>query len=342
MASHEDVATFVGNDAHGANCSLCALSREGKIVKQDKVATRAADLRGFLKDLDTPVWVMVESGTMAGFVRDSIEKVVDRFVVCETRENRWISRSEDKSDAADARRLAKLLRMSEYKEVYLPRREGIERRELVQAYQRTVSDVVRMKLRIRSKFRRYGIIVDAGERLFDPEVRQHWLAKIKSTTRRFIVEGLYDGLDSAEERNGRCFTRMREMMSARREYKLWLGMPGVGEIVAAVFAGVIDDPARFVDKHKLWSYAGLAVSRHSSGESSEREKGSKQGNRLLKYAAMMAAQNAVRGKNRFSRHYEELVKARVEPAMAQKTVARGILAAALAMAKSGKRYLDQP
>jgi len=199
MSSCEEVRTFVGTDAHAVNCSLCALSREGKIIKEEPVATRGADLREFFKDLDAPVWVMLESGMMAGLVRDSLEKTVDRMVVCETRENRWISKSEDKSDAADARRLAKLLRMGEYKEVYLPRRDGMERRELVHAYERTVNDVVRMKLRIRSKFRKYGISAGAGEKPYDPKLREQWLKKVKTPTRRFVVESLYEGLDSAEQ-----------------------------------------------------------------------------------------------------------------------------------------------
>lgn len=340
MVSHEDVRTFAGTDAHGVNCSLCAMSSEGKIRKEGSVATRPADLRDFVKDLKGPVWVMTESGMMAELVRDSLEGVVDRVVVCETRENRLISSSEDKSDAEDARRLARLLRINEYKEVYLPRRGGMDRRELVQAYEKVVGDKVRMKLRIRSKFRRYGVSVDSGEAVFAVEGREAWLKMVKAPTRRFILEELYEGLDSAEKRYRACSRKIKEMMSARREYRTWVEIPGMGVVLAAIFVAVIDDPARFANKHKLWRYAGLGVSKKSSGGKREREKGSRQGNRLLKYAAMMAAHSAIRGDNRFSRHYKEMIEARVAPAMALKTIARGILAAALAMAKKGQRYVD--
>ena len=61
----------------------------------------------------------------------------------------------------------------------------------------------------------------------------------------------------------------------------------------------------------------------------------------MKYAAMSAAKAALRGNNRFSRHYHKMVGDGVCSAMARRTVARQILAVALAMLKSGEAYEDR-
>ena len=69
---------------------------------------------------------MVESSSLAPLLKEWLDPVVDRVIVCETRENRWIARSEDKSDPADADRLARLLRMGEFKAVHVPERAGLK------------------------------------------------------------------------------------------------------------------------------------------------------------------------------------------------------------------------
>jgi hypothetical protein len=56
----------------------------------------------------------------------------------------------------------------------------------------------------------------------------------------------------------------------------------------------------------------------------------------------LAAYAAIRRTNRFARHYPDMVASGVEPAMAIRTAARNILAAALAIWKNGSIYRDHP
>ena len=100
MRSMEGVATFVGIDAHASRCSVKALSENAVEVLAVDVPTARTDLREALEGLSHPVWAMLEASTMAPFVRECLGGVVDRVIVCETRENRWVAKSEDKSDPA--------------------------------------------------------------------------------------------------------------------------------------------------------------------------------------------------------------------------------------------------
>ena len=342
MENVSDVRTFVGIDAHAARCSIKALSPAGESLRVADSPTTSESLRRALKDLPRPIWVLLEASTMAPFVRDGIERGVDRVIVCETRENRWVAKSEDKSDPADADRLARLLRMGEFKEVHVPRKKSQELRELVILLRKAVGDVIRAKNRIKSKYRQHGIAV-RGTTVYTVKGRVAWMEKVRSPAVRFLLEVLYGQLDAAEEVHGRLIVELRKRMNKTAAYRRLITVPGFGPKVCPIFIAVVDDPERFKGKRKLWSYAGLGVRRRSSGSMKRaQEGGSKGGNRLLKYAAMLAAHTAVRADNRLSRHHEEMIKSGIDPAMAARTTARNILTTALAMWKNQTVYRDHP
>ena len=340
MTDHSKVRRFVGVDAHSDHCNLACLRRQGEFCLEVEVATRAEDLREVVSGLRKPVWLSVESSSMAPFVAYALEAAVDRVIVNETRENRWISRNEKKGDREDARRLARQLRMNEYKEVHLPRRSRRGIRELSRLLQKSTADTTRLKNRIKSKFRESGLPV-SGSAVYSGEGRQIYLTKLRRSNARFMAEVIYGSLDAAEEARDRIFRRLCDLLRNHREYKLLKGVPGVGPRTAAIMVAVIDTPWRFETKRRLWKYAGLAICSPWSGRADKAHpRPAKTGNRLLKHAAMTAARHAVRGSSRFAAHYERMISGGSTKAMALKTIARNILATALAIWKSGIPYRD--
>lgn len=340
MQETKDVKTFVGIDAHTRQCSIKAIGEQGESLLEKEVPTREARLRSAFKNLPSPVWVMVESSSIAPFVKDCIDSAVERVIVCETRENRWIARSEDKSDQADADRLARLLRMGEFKDVHVPKGLSRDRREVLRLYQKAQGDASRTKNRIKSKYREHGVAAD-GRSVYTKNGRDKYLEKIKRPNVRFLLEVLYTKLDSEEAVCGALLRRLISIMKGTREHNLLKSIPGVGNINSAIMVCVIDDPYRFDGKRELWSYSGLGLRSRWSGDSDRaRVKGTSGGNRLLKYAALISVNAALRGDNRFFRHYEKMLRDGVDPAMAKRTVARQILATALSMLKSGQVYRE--
>jgi len=338
MQDVSGVVTFVGLDAHFERTTIKAVDRKGRAVLETEVKTSVRSLRAALRKLRGPVWCMMESSTMSFFVHECVEPVVDRAIVCETRENRWIAKSEKKTDPHDADRLARLLRMGEFQEVHVPARPRQEIRELVHAYQKAVNDVVRAKNRLNAKYRRHGIAVDGSLYV---EERERGLAQIKRPNLQVILEAQYGILDAALEAREALAAKLHAILSHTKEYRLLCTIPGVGKIVAAIFVAVIDAPERFETKRKLWAYAGFGLRERWSGDPGKARKGgSKKGNRLLKYAALLAAKSAICGKNRFARRFCEMTANGIHPEMAKKTVARNILATARAMWMSGTAYRD--
>jgi transposase len=341
MERTEGVRSFVGIDAHSGHCSIKVLSAAGENLAEFRVPTAVKELRAAVRGLAAPAWAMLESSFLAGFVKDSIEREVSRVIVCETRENRWIAKSEDKSDPKDADRLARLLRMGEFREVYVPKGMGRDRRELLRMYGKAQGDVARTKNRIKGKYREHGIF-PKGSKVFSAEHRGEWLEKLDRPAIRLLVEALYEKLERDVGFRDRVLAQLVELMKGTNEYELLKTIPGVGKVLAGVMSAVIGDAARFAGKRQLWSYAGLGLCSRSSGDLGQsRVRGSSGGNRSLKHAALSAATSSIRGANRFSRHYEKMVGEGIDPAMAKRTVARQILAAALAMLKRGQVYREE-
>jgi transposase len=331
--------TFVGIDAHSQNCSIKAINMQGHKIAELDVPTEKRKLSKALSLISGPVWAMLESSFIAAFVKECIEDTVDRVIVCETRENRWISKSENKSDQADADRLARLLRMGEYKEVYVPKGIDRDRREVLNLYTRCQGDVARTKNRIKAKYREHGINVK-GTKVYGPK-RDSFIMQIDSVPVRNSLSVLYKKLDSDVAAGQEVLAELVRLVKETREYQVLTTLPGVAKIRAATLSSIIGDPHRFENKRALWSYAGLGVSsRWSSNPDRAQIKGSKAGNRLLKHTALSAAKSAIGCDNRFSRHYQKMLSSGVKESNALRTVARQILAAALFMLKNGEEYRD--
>jgi len=344
MQSVQQASVYLGIDAHAEHCTFCAIDKHGRVLVRRNVPTDTRQLRAAARALPEQTWAMVESSTMALFVKEALADVLDRVIVCETRENRLVAKSEDKSDDKDAWRLARLLRMGEFKEVHVPARPRQEIRELIHVYQKTVGDVVRAKNRINVKYGRHGVhITDSAY----GDGRHDALKQLNRPGLKPVFDAMYGILDAAEEAKDDLDRALRARLSHTREYKLLKTIPGVGPVCAAIMVAIIDTPDRFPDKRHLWSYAGIGTTERSTGKVPVKKQGMRHGNRLLKYAAMTAAQNAIKGENRFARHYRAMVEENKDPkkakraaAMAKKTAARAILATAWAMWKAGAAYRE--
>ncbi len=334
------VKSFVGCDAHSKTCFFEAIDADATVLRKTEVATDIIALQKALRGLPRPIWLLVESCPMAAFVADALQSVIERIIVCETRVNRWITCSEDKSDPNDADRLARLLRMGECKPVYFPCRKDRDLQELVRFQRKSTDDVIKNKNRIKDVYRRLGVHV-TGKTVFHKNERSMYLVQVEDKTLLFKLKMLYEKLDSDTSVKEQVERRLHLTLSRRRVYRQLKMIPGIGPILAAVIIAVIADPLRFPTKRKLWKYAGLSVRRPwSSQVSLAKEGGSKGGNRLLKYAAMEAARFCQVNENRFSLAFDNLLSNGVKPEMAQRTIARKILATVLAMWKNGTEYCD--
>ena len=111
--------------------------------------------------------------------------------------------------------------------------------------------------------------------------------------------------------------------------------PGVGPLTALAFVLVIGTPERFPCGKQIASYVGLVPSEESSGDRRRLGHISKQGNSLLRFLLVEAAQATVRSDREWRRQFFHLAMRRgrkiAKVAMARKLAVRLVLDVARGM-----------
>jgi transposase len=335
---------YIGADV---DCKMTELAVEinGKIVIRDRVPTDIRSLGSFLDSITGKKIMVIEEGTMAGWLYRNLKSKVDEFIVCDPRRNKLISCDGDKDDTIDAGDLAILLRGGYLRKVYHTDDEDrLALKEVVALYHDRVRESVRQMNKLRDCCRSHGIKIPAGTVKHLP-VRALWLKQIGPSvlTRQLSIRWI--GFDAVATQ----VKMARQEMSRRsKSYPIigfWEDLPGVGPIRAITLFAYLDTPWRFGGSKKLWKYCGVGLKRFASG--SDKEGRPKTGNlrlfravnRRLKDAVMGAALSAMcQSSNPFADHYERMVRNGVTPSNARHTVARKMLSVMWGMWKTNCRY----
>jgi transposase len=194
-----------------------------------------------------------------------------------------------KNDERDARDLADLLRMGRLPEAWIAPPAVRELRELVRHRAKLVSMRSRCKAEIHAVLAKCGIQVSmtdlfgqAGHELLDRAVLPApYRARIGSLLRviealEFEIE-LFGGLARARLHADPGYTALRTI-------------PGIGPVLAAVFVAEIGDVHRFSGPDKLASWCGMTPKHRESDTRLHRGRITKQGSRLVRWAAIESVQ----------------------------------------------------
>ncbi len=105
-------------------------------------------------------------------------------------------------------------------------------------------------------------------------------------------------------------TAVEREANKRPEVLRLMTHPGVGPLTALAFVLIIGDPFRFARGKQIGSYVGLVPCENSSAGRQRLGHISKQGNKLLRFLLVEAAQVAVRFDPDWRRHYLHLAMRR--------------------------------
>jgi transposase len=133
----------------------------------------------------------------------------------------------------------------------------------------------------------------AGQALLDTcPLGDAYATRIESL--RDLVEAVSREITMLDDRIARAFKH-------HRGYHVIQQIPGIGKILASVFVAEIGDVTRFASAPKLCSWAGITPSHHESDTTVKRGHITKQGSRLVRWAAVEAVQRQ-RGGSYLQRH----------------------------------------
>jgi len=343
---------YIGMDVHQATVSAAVRDRNGNLLMECILETKADTLLEFVQGLHGTLSLAFEEGTLAAWLHDLLKPHVNRVVVCDSRKAARL-RDGNKSDRIDARNLSELLRTNQLKPVYHGEHGLRTLKELGRSYLTVSKEMTRTMNRIKSLYRSWAIPC-AGTTVYAPRHRRQWLAKIAEPGARVRAEHLYEQLDHLQPILVRARRELLQESNQHDAVKRLRQIPSIGQIRAALLVALLQTPHRFRSKRQIWAYSGFAIETHDSGEyryvrgklQRNRERITVRGlnrnhNPDLKNIFKGAAISASSRPGPLQDFYETRVAMGMRPTMARLTLARKIAAITLTLWKKGANFDPQ-
>ena len=205
-----------------------------------------------------------------------------------------------KTNRLDSRGVSEHLRGGQLKSIHVPSPPYRDLRHLTQLRHTFVSEMVGMKLRIKSLLLVEGIAFPSAP------AGSQWSFLVKATLRtlacsgtvRFKLDQLLDSLACAEQhvvkttREIRCFCQRAPELS--RCTALLMTIPGIGWIVASQLLARIGDWRERNTVRQLAAFLGLVPTERSTGERTDRGSITHSGDGRLRSKLIQAAWSAIR------------------------------------------------
>lgn len=340
---------YIGLDVHKEAITVAVRNGAGKLVMESIVETKAQTLLDFLQGLRGELHVTLEEGTWAAWLYDVLKPHVREVVVCNPRRNALLKEG-SKDDRVDARKLSELLRVGMLRAVYHGENELLSLRELARSYEVVSKDLQRVMNRVKALYRAWGIPC-TGTQVYGQRHREQWLKKIPHAGVRRRAELFYQQLDGLQSLR---HTVRGELLAESRRHqavKVLRQVPFIGPLRAAQLLALMQTPHRFRSKRQLWTYSGLAVVTHDSGQyryvdgqlqrskKPQQVRGLNQNhNHAMKEIFKSTALIATLRPGPFQDFYASLVAKGMKPELARVTLARKIAAITLMLWKKGECF----
>jgi transposase len=283
--------TSVGLDVHARSVVACGLDGNTGEVFERRLTPDHREILEWMRSLPGPVAASYEAGpTGFGLARALIAAGIECLVAAPSKLQRP-SGDRVKTDARDARHLARLLHLGQIAEVTIPSIEQEAARDLVRAREDCRGDLMTARHRVSKLLLRQGIVYYGGKA---------WTAKHEQWLRshRFNTPGLQLAYDAAfdamlatvdrRDRLDRAITAMAADSAFTPVVTRLSCVRGISTLTSFGLAVEIGDWGRLSGR-AIGNYLGLVPSEHSSASSRSQGGVTKTGNsharRLLIEAA---------------------------------------------------------
>ncbi len=316
----EQQQRYVGIDFHRRRSVIVHKDAAGTILETVHLDNgREAFARELAKAGEHPE-VVLEACYGWYWLADFLEEMGANLHLAHPLGNNWGHRRV-KNDERDAEDLVDLVRLGRLAEAHIAPPQLRELREIVRYRAKLVALRSGLKSQVHSVLAKEGIAVPmtdlfgvAGQNLLDTAELGRAYAMRTGSLRDLIV------------------AHNKEIAMLEREIEQWLSgdkgylaiqaIPGVGPVLAAVFCAEIGDVRRFSTPDKLVCWAGLTPKHRESDTKIVRGPITKQGSRIVRWAAVEAAQrHGGFGRER----YERLAERRGSKKIARVALARHLI-----------------
>lgn len=283
--------TSVGLDVHARSVVACGLDGETGELFERRMSPDHKEILEWIRSLPGLVHVVYEAGpTGFGLARFLLAAGVDCVVAAPSKIQRPPG-DRIKTDARDARHLARLLHLSSIVPVLIPSTEQESARDLVRAREDCRGDLVSAQHRLTHVLLRQGIIYSGGK--LWTAAHDLWLRRQRFDSRALQItyDTAYETVIATTERRNRLDTAIADMAahSSFTPVVTRLGcLRGVATLTAFGLATEIGEWDRLTGR-SIGAFVGLIPTEHSSGESRSQGGVSKTGNAHVRRLLVEAA-----------------------------------------------------
>jgi transposase len=280
---------YAGMDVSLELSSVCVVDANGKIVREDKVASEPAALIGWFKSLGLQlVRIGLEAGPTSQWLFAAMQEAGLVVELLETRHVRNAFKTMPvKTDRKDARGIAELIRLGWFRPVHCKSMGAQETRAMLTARKLLQKKLDEVEASLRGILRGFGLKVGKI-------TSKRFAERIKELVAGHpTLEALAEAVLAAHAVLLREFNgferRVRTMARHDAKARLLMSAPGVGTIVALTYASAIDDPGRFKSSKQVGPHFGLTPKRYQSGETDYTGRISKAGDKGVRTALYQSA-----------------------------------------------------
>jgi len=288
---YEKSRQYVGIDLHRRRSVIVRLDGEGEVLECVQIENSVPALIEEVgkAGVGAPVAIEVTYGWY--WAVDALRAAGFAVTLAHPRGVASMQGRRAKTDKLDAKELADLLRLDRLATAWIAPPEIRELRELVRYRHRLVGERSATKASIHAVLGKCGVIPEiadifgpVGTKMLDALVLPEPYGSRVASQRRIMA------VLSAEIAGVEVETARR--LKDNAEYRALLTIGGVGPVMAAIFVAEIGDVHRFATADQLACWAGLTTRVDSSDRHTRYGHVSKQGSRLLRWAAVEGCQRA--------------------------------------------------
>ncbi|MGH7394597.1 MAG: IS110 family transposase [Candidatus Methylomirabilales bacterium] len=280
---------YVGIDLHRRRSVIVRRSAEGETLSTVRIENDPVALSLALAEAGPEPEVVLEATYGWYWAADVLAAEGARVHLAHPLGNNWGNRRV-KNDERDATDLVDLLRLGRLAEAWIAPPETRELRELVRYRAKLVALRSGLKAQVHAVLAKEGVRVGVSN-LFATIGGQELLDHVPLGRAYAIrVESLRDLIEVYDREVAMLEGNISGVLADHQGYRAIQALPGVGAILAAVFVAEIGDVGRFRGAPQLCSWAGITPSHRESDTTVRRGHITKQGSRLVRWAAVEAVQ----------------------------------------------------
>jgi len=314
---------FTGIDYHKRYLVATTLSKNGRVLKRERVATQREPLEAFVEGLPKNERIAMEAtGNWYAFY-ELLEGGTREVVLSHPLKTKAIASARIKTDAIDSKMLAELLRVDLLPTAYMPPRHIRDIREVIRYRASLVVFRTALKNKLHALLAKNGIIMTYAD-ILGKAARKYMTGLSLRECYRMEIDGYLRIATTLEQEICTINAVITRLVGFHPEAALLMSVPGIGYYSALLIFGEIGDIGRFPSAKHLCSYAGLVPSVHSSGDKTRYGAITKQGSRWLRWALVESVHHAIRQDRRLEECYRRIA-ARHGKHTARVAVARNIL-----------------